>query len=298
MKIFSKYIINEFLAPLFLSLISFAVIILIVQIFNQIYLITDYKPSLWIITKYFLLQTPFLLLETAPIAGLMAVLFALSHLSKGSELIAMRANGISIFLIARPLILMGLLFTGFCIFLNETFVPQTLKLADHIKRYEIEKKVTPLPSIRHNLYFRDTHDDLYHIGTFNPFTNTLSNILILGFKRGITLNYRIDAQSAKYKNDQWIFYNGYFRTFKNNGSEIHAIPFYKKIVDLPEKPSNFFKKRVTSTELNFTQLLAYIHQLQMRGSDYHKELVELYLKISFPFSCTILILLGIPWGGN
>jgi lipopolysaccharide export system permease protein len=44
------------------------------------------------------------------------------------------------------------------------------------------------------------------------------------------------------------------------------------------------------------QLISYINQLKKSGADYQKEMVELHLKVSFPFACVVLVLLGVPTG--
>src|SRR5580692_6017109 len=107
MKILTRYILLEFSKPFILSLLAFSILILVIQVFNDIRIILECKPGLLLALKYFLLQIPELLIKIIPIAILMAVLFSLSHLSKNTELIAMRAGGVSVFLVAVPLFFWG-----------------------------------------------------------------------------------------------------------------------------------------------------------------------------------------------
>src|ERR1700679_1029077 len=100
MKILTRYILNEFSKPFLISVAGFSVVVLIVQIFNDIRYIMDNKPSALLTLKYFALQVPNFTVQIIPIAVLFGVLFSLSRLSKNSELIAMRAGGVSIYFVA------------------------------------------------------------------------------------------------------------------------------------------------------------------------------------------------------
>src|ERR1700690_2218457 len=140
MKILIRYIFWEFFKPFALSLLGFSVLILIIQVFNDIHIILDFKPGFLLTFKYFLLQIPEFLVKIIPIAILFAVLFSLSHLSKNSELIAMRAGGVSVFLVAVPLVVWGVIIFVLSVFLNEAVVPRTAKMVRHTKVVEIQKQ--------------------------------------------------------------------------------------------------------------------------------------------------------------
>ncbi len=297
MKILTRYVLTEFLIPFFLSILAFSLIILIIQVFNDIHIILDYKPSFWLTLTYFSLQIPEFLIKIVPIAVLMAVLFSLSRLSKNSELIAMRAGGVSVLLVAVPLFCSGLVICGINILLNEMVVPRTAKMVRHTKVVDIQKQSEQSQAqSRQNISMIGTGNQLYYVGRYDGPTTTMTDILILEFGPGTHQKSRLDAKSARYENGRWIFYNGYVRAFDDNGEEISAQPFDRLPLDIPEKPADFLKEQKQPQELNFVELAAYIRQLKLNGSDFHKELVELNNKIAFPFGCVILAVLGIPWG--
>jgi lipopolysaccharide export system permease protein len=199
MKILTRYILKEFMAPFLLAMMSFAIIILVVRVFEDIRFIMDNKPAFIVTAKYFILQVPFLLLQVTPVAVLMAVLFSLGRLSKGSELIAMRAGGVSIFLVTWPLVTAGLLITLLSIAFNETVVPRANQKTERIKYVEIEKKPVPQMTVRHNVSIRGAYNRMYHIGTFDGNAKTMVDILILEFDQGIRLKSRLDAKTAAWQ---------------------------------------------------------------------------------------------------
>ncbi len=297
MKILTRYILWEFLKPFILSLAAFSVIIMIIQVFNDIRIIMEFKPGFFLTLKYFFLQIPFLLIQIVPIAVLMAVLFSLSHLSKSSELIAMRAGGVSIFLVAFPLFVSGLVICCLSILVNETIVPKTTRMVRHAKVVEIQKQPEETSSrSRQNISMIGAGNRIYHIGSFDGNTNTMTDILILEFDRDTHLKSRVDAKSAIYEGERWVFNGGYLRLFGGDDAEVSARAFDHEPVPLEEKPQDFLKEQKEPQELSLMELVGYVRQLKLNGSDYHKELVELHTKIAFPFGCIILAILGIPWG--
>ncbi len=297
MRILTRYIINEFTKPFLLSVLGFSVLVLIVQVFNDIRFIMEFKPGAWLTLKYFFLQVPGFAFQIVPIAVLMAVLFSLTQLSKNSELIAMRAGGVSIFMVAIPLFFAGLVICILSIFLNEAIVPKTVKMVHHTKIVEIQKQQEQAPGLqKQNISMTGSSNEVYHIGAFDGSTNTMSDILILDFDNDTHLKSRIDAKNGKYENGQWIFYDGYLRVFDDTDQEISAQPFDRMAVPISETPPDFLKEEKAPEELNLIDLYAYVQQLEKNGLDCHKELVELNHKLAIPFGCIILAILGVSWG--
>jgi lipopolysaccharide export system permease protein len=298
MKILTKYILKEFITPFVLAMVFFATIILVVRVFEDIRFIMDHKPPFLVTTKYFLLQIPFLLLQVTPVAVLMAVLFSLGHLAKGSELIAMRAGGVSILLVTWPLVAMGFLVFLFSLVFNETVVPKANQKKERIKYVEIEKKPVPQMMVKHNLSIRGAYNRMYHIVMYDGNAKTMEGVLLLEFDQGVRLKSRLDAKSASWRDGNWVFQDGYYRTFDETGLELSAQPFTEMPLELPEKPGDFTREEKEPRDLNMMELLDYIRQLKLAGADYQKEMVELHLKVAFPFACVVLVLLGVPTGWN
>jgi len=298
MRILTRYILREFVAPFLLAMLSFSIIILVVRVFEDIRFIMDNKPAFALTVKYFVLQVPFLLLQVTPVAVLMAVLFSLGRLSKGSELVAMRAGGVSIFLVTAPLVAAGLIVTLLSIVFNETIVPRANHQMEKIKYEQIKKGQPRKQQVVHQLSLRGAYNRMYHIGTYDGAQRTMADILLLEFDQGIRLKSRLDARSAVWRDGRWVFKDGYFRVFDGTGAELSAQPFTEMPMELPEKPDDMLNEQKEARELNMMELMAYIRQLKMAGSDYQKELVELHLKVAFPFACVVLVLLGVPTGWN
>ncbi len=297
MKVLTRYILKEFLGPFLLAMLLFCVIILVVTVLDQLKFIMDHKAGFALACKYFALQLPYLVLQITPLAVLFAVLFSLGSLSKGSELIAMRAGGVDIFKVALPLLGAGFAVCLVCVVLNETLVPKAKTWSQYVRDVEIEKKTPQKLDTRWSLSLRGSGNRMYHIGKFqNGPTPTMTTVLVLEFGQGIQMKNRVDAREARFEGGQWTFYDGWQRTFDDTGAETLARHFDRMALPLEEKPSYFLAEQREARELNMVELYTYIQRLKKSGADYRKELVEMHLKISFPFACVVLVLLGVPTG--
>jgi lipopolysaccharide export system permease protein len=86
------------------------------------------------------------------------------------------------------------------------------------------------------------------------------------------------------------------RTFGPDGEELTLRHFSRWPIPMAEKPRDFMvdsdKKEQDLLQLPVSELSELIEVLKQTGSDFRKELVCLHLRISYPFSCLILGLLG------
>ena len=75
-----------------------------------------------VIAEVFALSIPFIVAMTLPMAVLLAVLYAFSHLAADNEITAMRASGISVYQVLLPVFAWGVFMSAF----NFVFVDQVL----------------------------------------------------------------------------------------------------------------------------------------------------------------------------
>jgi lipopolysaccharide export system permease protein len=78
-----------------------------------------------VIGEVFLLCLPFIIAMTLPMAVLTGVLYTFSHLAADSEITAMRASGISVSRLVRPMALTGILITALNFWFTDQILPQS-----------------------------------------------------------------------------------------------------------------------------------------------------------------------------
>jgi len=107
-RILNTYIIKEISFPFFISLLILTFILLIGKILQLMELMINKGVSFLAIAKLILYLMPSFLTFTIPIALLISILTALGRLSADSEIVVMKASGISLYQLVQPIIAMAL----------------------------------------------------------------------------------------------------------------------------------------------------------------------------------------------
>ncbi|HEX6104936.1 MAG TPA: LptF/LptG family permease [Gemmatimonadales bacterium] len=122
MRLLSRYLLRQLAAPFIFALTALTSLMLLSQIAKKFGALVGKGLPWTVITEVFALSVPFIVAMTMPMAVLLAVLYAFSHLAADNEVTAMRASGISVYQLLRPVLVWGVLMSG----VNFLFVDQVL----------------------------------------------------------------------------------------------------------------------------------------------------------------------------
>jgi lipopolysaccharide export system permease protein len=296
MKIIDRYLIREFLKIFFLGLIALICVFTIVDLFDLIDDIIKNQVPLNILLVYFLTKIPWLIFFIMPISILLSTLLTLGAFSRHSEIIALLANGISIYRISLPLLILGLLASLFLFIANETFIPWSNQIADTCRRI-IKNRPQDAQMTKSGIWFRSPKENrIYNIKLLDPHRNELHGVTIYTLDSNFNIKERIDVRVAKYLGKEWILYNGSQRTFQGGVLGGNQTIFAERR-GFPIQPSfeEFQRIRKDPEEMTYRELKNYITELQSTGYDASRYIVDLRGKISFPFVSLVMVIIGIPF---
>jgi lipopolysaccharide export system permease protein len=103
-RILSRYILQQHLPPLGFALAALTCAMLVNQVAKQFGNLVGKGLPWSVIFEVFLLAIPFIVAMTLPMAVLVAVLYAFSHLAADNEITAMKASGISVGRLLAPVL--------------------------------------------------------------------------------------------------------------------------------------------------------------------------------------------------
>jgi len=130
-RILQRYLLADYLVAFFMTLSVFTFVMCVGVIIKAIDIAArGVSPAL--IVKLFLLNIPYMMTFSIPISVLTACLLLFGRLSFDGELTAMRACGLSMWQIISPLIIMSVLFTSLCIYINASIAPQCKAMSRQI----------------------------------------------------------------------------------------------------------------------------------------------------------------------
>ena len=125
MNILDKYILKEFMKIFTLVLVSLIGLYLIADFFERIRMFLSNHATPRQIISYLLLNIPMILSQMIPVAVLLGTLLSFGILSKNCEITAMKANGVSLYRISLPVIILSFAICIAAFLLSEFITPYT-----------------------------------------------------------------------------------------------------------------------------------------------------------------------------
>ncbi|MCB0320015.1 MAG: LptF/LptG family permease [Bdellovibrionales bacterium] len=123
MKILPRYILSEVLSYFALNIFIFTGLLLTVRILKLTSLIVNKGVSLEQVSLVFLSLIPTFLEIAIPLAALLGVMLTFARLSGDSEIVVIRASGISLGQLVRPIVCFGLFATAISLYVSHELKP-------------------------------------------------------------------------------------------------------------------------------------------------------------------------------
>jgi LPS export ABC transporter permease LptG/LPS export ABC transporter permease LptF len=302
-QIVDAYILTSFMFYLGVVLASLLSMILAYNFFE---LMGDWirnKIPLMEMFEYLFFLTPELIYETLPFAILVAVLVHLGVLSKQNEITAFRACGVSLYRLATPLLVAGLVFAG-ALFLFDFYYVPGANLKQDAMRDEIKGRPKQTYQRADHKWIMG-HSRVYYYEFFDHAAGVMHGVNVFDMDPNtFRLQRETVAERAEWSPSlkTWVFENGWSCRFAgdscsayqsfSSASESQAATF----PDLTEPPDYFVTAAVQEKQMNFLRLKEYIHDLKERGYPAGKLQVQFYMKFALPLFALIMAMIAVPYG--
>src|SRR5882672_446710 len=107
-RIIWRYVFREVIGPILLGLMVYVLVILMNELFELAELAIKKEMPLRIVLRLLIYLLPRVLEMTLPMAALLGILIGIGRLSADSELVALRASGVSYLKIVSPVLVLAL----------------------------------------------------------------------------------------------------------------------------------------------------------------------------------------------
>ena len=302
-RIIDEYIVRELAGLFVLVLAGFVLLMIVFTFFDLLGDILRNHPALAIVGDYLLNLTPSMIYQIAPLAVLIAVLVTFSVLNRNSEIIAMKATGISLYRLVIPVVSIAVCI-ALCLFLFDQFyLPQANR------RQESDRNVIkgrPPQTYLHpeaQWIFGPKSAPgqpgcIFYYEFFDADTNEFANLSVFEFNPAtFQLTGRIFAQRAVWDEDSraWRFENGWERQIQGSNVTSYRTFLKTSFPEMRATPDYFKKEDLQSQEMSFSQLDRYIRDLRQSGFDTKRLSVALWHKLSYPLIAVVMSVLAIPF---
>lgn len=295
MKILHRYILGQFLRNLIFAVVILTALITLVDFFDRIDNVAAEDSSLSTAVLYFILKIPYHLSLMLPTAVLVTTLFTFGILSKNSEIAAMRASGLKLLWLVRPVFLAGLVISLLALLLNETIVPYAQRRSHELYNLDIRKKNLTGQYSQQNFWWRNGNR-FFNFDQFDSRTNTMSGFTSFELSNSFQMTHRLDSDSVRWVSPQfgWTMYKVLEYSFKNSGN-IEVKKLSKLALPIGEKPEYFYDVELEIESMSYRSLRKYIKKLTNDGISAGSYLADLHAKLAFPFVNLICILTALPF---
>lgn len=298
MLILDRYLTRNFLKSFFACLLGFVFLYCIIDIFTTLQDMIKNHPPILKIVELYIYFIPTILTQTSPIAVLLATLITLGNFNQNNEIIAMRASGLSIYQIIRPMVVFGFLLSLGIFLLSEIVVPYSQNMSRMIKEVYIEKKLDDSSDKTiENVAVYGFNNRLFFINKLHPKSGTIEGLTILEHDDQQNVTSKVYAEKAVWRNNRWVLYQCFIYHLSDD-RKIKGEPLYfsDTTFKIEETPQDFLVHNIPIENMNIKELAGYIMKLtpSKTTTTIKKLQVDLYQKTSFPFTSLIIILLGIP----
>lgn len=306
MRILSRYVLKEFLTPVFYCFTAFASLHLVFELFGEFDKILQAKPPASFILRYIggFLAKDFQWLITPSL--LLGGLYAMWQLARHGEITAMRAGGIGFSAITAPMLASAVVFSTVAFLSSEFYAPRAIMVADNIKNNDFKSdEDADMYNVPYNNVAKRRD---WQIGRFMPEENLFHDVKITwtdhdGYKERV-----LTAPRALYQGNAWWFLDAAMESFGVDAQQNRAgtLLWERGLVVMPELeeiPRDFL---IESTQqgvnpsmevLTIGDMARYLRTRTGLAENQRRILIyEIFNRCVSPLACVFITLFAIPAG--
>ena len=303
MKILTRYVLREFLVPLFYCLTGFFSIYVLFDLFGSFSRLMAAKLPMAETLTYFCGYLAPYVHYIVPAALMLATLYTMWSFCRHSEITAMRASGVSFVAIVKPLLAVAAIMACAVAWVNEVYVPARAHWASQMKKNYFDKNLIDRGD---NVVFRNSQSfRTWNIDkVLDDDAARLENVRVtIDRPNGGARLQTITAAAAEYLDGEWWFSEVSVQHYDATGQEV-ASPSpaadalsMRCFPEFDETPQDFQMQnrpwRFNSVRDRFRYLRTHPELTESARNEY---VYDTWAQIMSPLACIIITLFAIPAG--
>lgn len=242
------------------------------------------EAEIW---RYLSLRAPQIVARFLPFSALLATLITLATLNQHSEIIAMKAAGVSAHQILAPLVMASIGVAALSFWFNDHVVARSTAALNAWQAADYGP-VSDNRGIKTNVWVRDGDDLIHADSVVGRRERTILRGVTVYDRRGGELARIIQGASAVRSPEGWVIRNA--AEFSLASGREQTLPHF--VMGKDATPDRFTLATVDADELSFGALVRAIHDLKAAGRPTESLESGLWHKLSGPMSAILMPLLA------
>jgi lipopolysaccharide export system permease protein len=295
--IFDRYLLKNFLVPFWYALSGMVAIWLIYDLGENTANFQDAHLSVGMIALYYLTQLPFILVNWIPLAILLGLLYVLTRMSRRNEIVSILTAGRSVVRVLMPVIIVGLILTGVCTFLNFELAPK----GEYAATYMIDEVVrgrSKTTNLDGHIFVNRKDHRTWFIQHLNTKSEELTGLQVIQENAAGVILYTVYARSAAYNHtrDVWTFTTGKVTYVNASGDVVKEDYFDKR--DVPgwtETPWQLGSSALKGKFMTVPQLEHYLRaNADFPPANLAEYRTQFWYRYALPWNALVVVLVASP----
>ena len=289
--VIDRYLLREFAVYFGYGLAAGAALFLVIDFVETMDRIVAIKPPLSALLEHYGYRIPAALHQAMPVIVLIAIVFLFMELTRHHELTALKAAGVSLYRISRPVLLMAVGLSAGSLIFQETLLPLLNARGEAVDRTAIRGEAPRHLARYVQWWYRTSESGFVRVDLLDPMRRDMHGVTFLDLDGDFHLVRRLDTPHVRLTPAGWAISEGVQRVFDGQVATVSTMA--PSVLALPTVLEDLTALQGTPAALTFRELRAYIKRLEDSGHAVTPYLVPLYAKLAFPLTTIVLAVLGI-----
>jgi len=288
-SLLDRYIARVVIGGTLIALLVVVGLDMFFEIIDQVSHVGKGGYTLGVMLQYVVLTTPQSLFELFPVAALLGSLMGMGALAANSELMAMRAAGLSVWRIVRSVMQAGVLMLVVSVLIGEVVAPVAEQYGQNLRASASERGVSFLGG--HGLWVRDEQRYINARSVLDK--QSLADLTVYTFDATGRLSVATHATHAEFVDGQWMLHGVLQSAFAADGVSVsQAATLVWPSLLTPDLLGIVMLKPKNMSTADIDQLVGY---LEDNGLDSQQYRFAFWGRFMTPVSALVMLFISVPF---
>lgn len=289
MKILDRYLGRAVLQGALLVLLVLVALMTVIDFVVELADVGTGNYGLLQAIEYIALTMPRRTFEMLPLAALIGSLFGLGTLANNSELVVVRAAGISLLRIAASVLRVGLVLIVIALILGELVAPVTDQWAQERRAAALSEEFSNKTKLGFWVRDGDRYVNIRHILP----GSRLADVWVYEFDNAGHLRSALHAAGADYTNGEWHLRD--VARSEIGSDRVNAEHMAQMVWHTDIDPELVKVVSVEPERLSTLGLYQYIEYLRQNGLESQRYRIAFWIRVLSPLATVLMLLLALPF---